>query len=101
MLNVRCSHLHLLSSLFLNSHSQLSQLALVAARENREAAPGFGVEVFVVEMEAGGVALALPLVAAPEPEEPLDPEAKLRPGILGKARGQRLEHVHRRELVAN
>src|SRR5262245_54979132 len=42
--------------------TQIGQFSLVATRENREATPGFGIEVLVVEMERRGVALAFPLV---------------------------------------
>ena len=41
--------------------------------EDGEAAPGFRVEVQVIDVEADGVALAFPLVAAPEFEELNDP----------------------------
>ena len=62
---------------------ELGELAGEAAGEDREAAPGLGVEVLVVEVERGGVALALPLVAAPEAEEPLDPDVQLRRPCTG------------------
>src|SRR5690349_9539629 len=39
--------------------AEFGEFAGVVAGEDGEAAPGFGVEVFVVEVEAGGVAFAL------------------------------------------
>ena len=45
------------------------------ARQDRVAAPGLRIEALVVEVEARGVALALPLVAPPQPGEPVDPLA--------------------------
>ena len=53
------------SGLFLDAGAELGELALEAAGEDREPAPGLGVEVFVVQVERRRVALALPLVAAP------------------------------------
>lgn len=44
-----------------------------AGGEDGEAAPGFGVEVEVIDVEGDGVALAFPLVAGPEFEEFDDP----------------------------
>src|ERR1700676_3569288 len=79
---------------------QFRQFTLVAAGEDWEAAPGFGVEVFIVHVERGGVALALPLVAAPEAEEPFDPGQQLLRRILGKLRPHSLEDLERAELVA-
>ena len=52
---------------------QLRELLGEAGGEDGEAAPGLGVEVEVVYVEGDGVALAFPLVAAPEFEEFDDP----------------------------
>src|SRR5687767_14004908 len=48
---------------------EAGELEAVGAGEDREAAPGLRVEVLVVEVEGGGVALPLPLVLRPEGEE--------------------------------
>src|SRR5215831_18976531 len=81
--------------------AQLRQLSLEAARQNREAAPGLGVQVFVIEVERGRVALALPLVAAPQPEKALDPIREL-PGLeAGKLRAHATEHLQRHLLVTD
>src|SRR5262245_25808655 len=61
---------------------QLGQLAAVAAREDREPAPGLGVEVLIVQMERRRVPLSLPLVATPELEEPLHPRGQLSRRVL-------------------
>src|SRR4051812_45261407 len=53
--------------------AQVLHLLFESAGENGKAAPGLGIEVLVVEVERGCVTLALPLVAAPQSEEPLNP----------------------------
>jgi hypothetical protein len=45
--------------------------------------------------------LALPLVDAPQPEEPLDPRRELERPVLRVARLQHLQHLERRVLVAD
>ncbi len=73
----------------------------VAAGEDGEAAPGFGVEIFVVDVERRGIAFALPLVAGPEAEEALDPGQQLLGGVLAELRLHELEDFHRAVLIAN
>jgi len=63
--------------------------------------PRSRIDVAVVEVEARREALALPLVPAPQPEEPLDPHGELRGGAIGEPRQQLLEHLDRRVLVAD
>src|SRR5687767_8267091 len=70
-------------ALAIDMGSQLRQLAPITARQDGEPAPGLGVEVLVVEMERRRVALALPLVAAPQGEEPLDVGVELGRGVVG------------------
>src|SRR5690349_11780712 len=81
--------------------SQLGQLALEAAGENWEPAPGLGVEVLVVQVERGCVALALPLVAAPEPEESLHPRSELLRRVLRKLQADLPPDLEWRMLVAD
>ena len=52
---------------------QFGKFAIKSTGKDRETAQGFGIEVLIVEMKAGGIAFPLPLIAAPEPEEPLGP----------------------------
>ncbi len=68
-------------------HIQISRLEIVeffgkSAAEDGPAAPGFGVEVLIVEVEAGGIAFAFPLVAAPEGEEAAGPAEAVGGGVL-------------------
>src|SRR5437773_1180018 len=81
--------------------AEIRELFIKTAVENREAAPGFRVEVLIIQMERRGIPLALPLVAAPEAEKPLDPHPDLAGFILRKLRPHRLENFHRQELVAD
>ena len=53
--------------------AQLAQLTREAAGQDRKAAPGFGIEALVVDVEAGRVAFALPLIATPQTEEAIEP----------------------------
>src|SRR5437660_287669 len=77
------------------------EFALEAAGEDGEAAPGLGVEVLVVDVERRGVALALPLVAAPQVEEPLDPDAELGGRVLRELAAHELVDLDRDLLVAD
>ena len=52
-------------------------------------------------MKRGGVALALPLVARPQSEEPLDPLAKLPAIELRELRLNQVEHLQRYVLVTD
>src|SRR3989304_1511505 len=76
-----------------DSPAPVVELPFKSAIEDREPAPGLGVEILIVQMERRGVALALPLVAAPELKESLDPPRQLpRVGLgqQGRSRGGRL-----------
>ena len=54
----------------LSLHSfELRDLFSESTAQNREATPGFRIEVFVVDMKPRRVAFALPLIPAPEAEE--------------------------------
>ena len=72
-----------------------------AAAENGEAAPCFGIEVGVVEVEAGGVTFAFPLVATPKLEEAFDPSLVLVGWILREGFGDVSQDVFRAALVAD
>src|SRR6185503_1725536 len=89
------------SLLLLHRPPQALELALVAAREDREAEPGLGVEVEVVDVERRRVALALPLVAREEAEEALHPLRHLLAGVGLEARTQQPVDLERRLLVAD
>lgn len=65
--------------------TEFRQLLFKSAGEDWKAAPCFGIEVLVVEMERRRVALAFPLVAAPEFEEPLNPQAQLLRLKIGRS----------------
>jgi len=58
--------------------AQLLQLHGEPSGQNRETAPGFGVQILVIQVERRRVAFALPLIAAPELEEALHPQPKPR-----------------------
>src|SRR4029079_18874495 len=77
------------------------EFPLEAAVEDREAAPGFGVEVFIIKMERRRVPLALPLVAAPEGEEAFDPRGELLRVVLGELRADGFPDFDGHELVAD
>jgi len=81
--------------------AQLRELSLESPREDRKAAPGFGVEVFVIEVQRWGIALAFPLVTAPQPEEPLDPDGQLLRVILLPICAESLPHFDGHLLVAD
>ena len=81
--------------------AQLGELAVEAAGQDREPAPRPRVDVAIVEVKARREPLALPLVAAPQPEEPLDPGRELERGPLGVARQELLQHLDRGVLVAD
>src|SRR4051812_23793698 len=53
--------------------AKLRELALEVARHDREPAPRARIDVAIVEVERRCQPLALPLVTAPQPEEPVDP----------------------------
>ena len=72
-----------------------------AAAEDGEAAPGLGIEVGVVEVEAGSVAFAFPLVATPKLEEAFDPSLVLLGLVLREGFGDVLQDVFRAALVAD
>src|SRR5687768_17186773 len=78
---------------------QLRQFPLVAAGKDRESAPGLGVEVLVVQMKAGSIPLPLPLVAAPEAKEPLDPQGHLLAGKLRILDPHHAKNLDRLQLV--
>src|ERR1044072_2023031 len=85
----------------LDRPAQALELALVAAGEDREAEPGLGIEVEVVDVEGGRVTLAFPLVAREEAEEALHPGRHLRPPVRLEARGEQAVDLERRLLVAD
>ena len=87
---INCGLLSML--MVFNVLAQLQQFALVTAGENRKAAPGFGIEVLIVEVKRGGVAFPFPLVSAPQPEKPLYPDHQLK--LLGhrEVKQDRPEH---------
>src|SRR3990172_10366054 len=85
----------------LHEFTERGELALESAREDREAAPGLRVQVLVVEVEGGRVALPLPLVAGEEREEALDPRRELRCRRRREEGAHLAVHVHRQELVAD
>src|ERR1043165_762998 len=60
-----------------DERTHVSQRALEAARQEREATPRARVDVAIVEVERRRDALALPQVLAPLAEEPLDPRGEL------------------------
>lgn len=72
-----------------------------AGGEDGEAAPGFGVEILIIEVEADGVAFALPLVAAPEFEEFDGPAFELFFGIFRVKDADDFEDVLGPFFVAN
>src|SRR5688500_9285245 len=73
--------------------AHLRQLAPEAARQNREAAPGLGIEVLVVEVEGRREAFAFPLVAAPQREEASDPAVQPCARVLRELRHQARQDV--------
>src|SRR5690606_10241457 len=68
---------------------------------DREAAPGFGVEVLIVDVEGRGVALALPLVATPEREEAADPRDELLARVLRELARHGKQDLAGRALLAD
>jgi hypothetical protein len=74
---IRTSAVSSFTRLACEERPQLLKLAFEPARQNREPAPGLWVEVLVVQVERRRVAFSFPLIATPEPEEPLDPQAEL------------------------
>ena len=56
---------------------QLPQFPLESAGKNRKPAPGFRIEILVIQMKRRSVTFALPLIAGPETKEPGDPESQL------------------------
>src|SRR5690349_871806 len=81
--------------------TQLAQLAIKPAVEDWEPAPTLRVEPPIVDMEPRGEPFALPLVARPEREEPLDPLAELSTRLIRKLRADRFEDFKRRQLIAD
>src|SRR5262245_31010919 len=81
--------------------SDLVELALIAARQDRKPTPGLGIEVLVVEMEGRREALSLPLVATPETEEELYPGDELLARHPGALHRQAVDDVLGRQLVAD
>ena len=81
--------------------AEFGEFTLEAAGENWEAAPSFGVEIFVVDVETRRVAFALPLIAGPEAEEAVDPGEQLLGGVLAELGLHDFKDFHRTVLVAN
>jgi hypothetical protein len=46
--------------------SQFTDFVLVSAGQDWKPAPGFGVQVFIVQVKAGRISFPLPLIAAPK-----------------------------------
>src|SRR5688572_12921306 len=81
------------------SVTDLGELAPESSRQDREAAPRLWVQVLVVEVKRRRIALALPLVAAEQGEEPRNPLAEQRGRILREPPGDLRQDVARDELV--
>ncbi len=81
--------------------AEFGEFELEAAAEDGEAAPCFGVEVGVVDVEAWGVAFAFPLIAAPEGEETFDPCGELGGGVLGEVELHEFPDIERGLFVAD
>ena len=60
------------------------EFLLEVAGEDGKSAPGLGIDIFIIDMEAGGVAFAFPLISAPESEKAIDPMSQLFGSIVRK-----------------
>ena len=80
---------------------QSFDLDFITTRQDGEAAPGFRVEVLVIDVEADGVAFALPLVAAPEFEEFDRPVFEGFFGVIGECDLHNFENILGALLVAD